>query len=154
MCAAEQLEQVSREDKESLSVQFSGVNEGGLMAYVLGLRLFMPLSHLDRGDSRVYLTPQVRGGTPAVPPACANLRRWLLVVVPGALLHSCTARALHVLGRRQGPRATQPFEAFNTPAPGIDVAALQHIAATSMEVFTCADIYPRGRLVLRRVRCS
>lgn len=46
--------------KETVRVQFQELNEGGLMTRFLGLRLFMPLSHLLKEDPRVFLSPEVR----------------------------------------------------------------------------------------------
>lgn len=46
--------------KETVRVQFQELNEGGLMTRFLGLRLFLPLSHLLKEDPRAFLSPDVR----------------------------------------------------------------------------------------------
>lgn len=48
-----------REGKETVKVAFQELNEGGLMARFLGLRLFMPLSHLARPEPNRYMTHDV-----------------------------------------------------------------------------------------------
>ena len=48
-----------RERKETVRVAFQELNEGGLMARFLGLRLFMPLSHLSRPEPGKFMSHEV-----------------------------------------------------------------------------------------------
>lgn len=47
--------------KETVRVAFQELNEAGLMARFLGLRLFMPLSHLARPEPGKFMTHEVSG---------------------------------------------------------------------------------------------
>ena len=51
--------QMCRERKETVRVAFQELNEGGLMARFLGLRLFMPLSHLSRPEPGKFMSHEV-----------------------------------------------------------------------------------------------
>ena len=42
-----------------MQVAFTHMNEGGMMTRFLGLRLFMPLSHVHKPEPRTFLDQQV-----------------------------------------------------------------------------------------------
>ena len=54
-----QAMRMCRERKETVRVAFQELNEGGLMARFLGLRLFMPLSHLSRPEPGKFMSHEV-----------------------------------------------------------------------------------------------
>lgn len=51
--------QACRNGKETVRVAFRELNDGGLMARFLGLRLFMPLSHLARPEPGKFMNHEV-----------------------------------------------------------------------------------------------
>jgi ribosomal protein S1 len=54
-----QAMRMCRERKETVRVAFQELNDGGLMARFLGLRLFMPLSHLSRPEPGKFMNHEV-----------------------------------------------------------------------------------------------
>lgn len=58
---AEQLLEVARSDGENLTVRILDVNSGGLLAHTNGLRLFIPVSHLERTGPNDWWSEEVGG---------------------------------------------------------------------------------------------
>lgn len=56
---AEQLLEVARVDGENLTVRVLDVNSGGLLAHTNGLRLFIPVSHLEREGPNDWWSEEV-----------------------------------------------------------------------------------------------
>lgn len=153
---AEQALKLSQEDKETFLVHFSNVNEGGLIGQFMGLKIFMPLSHIHRSEPDMYLSHEeifekyCKGKATCVAITEADMRmKRFLCSESGAV----TANDLRKL--TEGTliwgtiRRMQPFGAF----VGIDntnVSGLLHISNISRQHFEyIEDVLKIGD----RIRC-
>jgi hypothetical protein len=80
-----------------MRVNFQELNEGGLMARFLGLRLFMPLSHLARPEPGKFMSQEVRGSGALA--GFSVLDPWPPRPIFGNV--SCSVASLHALLRIQ-----------------------------------------------------